>query len=125
MSNGNVLVASNSLFMRVMLWQILGTLDIDVTVAKNIKEVANQLAKKAPDIVLVDLSDEIVGNAEVPQLAKNSDPLCPVIALIPAQHDKPEVIVAMVRAGIDGYIRTPISAEQVKARIEQALRKSE
>lgn len=123
-TNGRVLVVSNALFMRLMLRHTLETLNLHVTVASNTKQAAERLLETAPDIVFVDIVDESDADIELFHLARNRNTSCVIIGLIPAEHEKPEIIVELVQAGMNGYVRGPISVERVKAQVETSMQKS-
>ncbi len=128
MERDTVLVGSSSLFMRTMLRQILESINIRVVVVKDGKELVDSQTKVKPDVTLLDLPIEspIAGMdpIEIIRLVKYHNPSTVVIALVPEQMDKPDVIVEAVEAGMQGYTKKPILVEELKARIRRTLEES-
>lgn len=121
-----VLVADGSTFMRIMLQNTLETLGFDVcATAKDGKECLDRCVETKPDIVLVDMALDGLDYASLVSTISQENPAVNVIMTVPEGLDDPDVIVAAVRAGIKGYIKKPLSAEDLRARFQRILRKEE
>ena len=123
MQGPKVLVADSSLFMRTMLKNQLESQGFSIVgVAKDRQECLSKCQELKPDIALVDIDmaekDDFALVKEVWGRDHSS-----VIIMIPDQPGLPEVVVEAVRAGAGGYIRKPVSPEDLKLRIKGALRR--
>ncbi len=123
MQGPKVLVADSSLFMRTMLKNQLESQGFSIVgVAKDRQECLSKCQELKPDIALVDIAmaekDDFALVKEVRERDHSS-----VIIMIPDQPGLPEVVVEAVRAGAGGYIRKPVSPEDLKLRIKGALRR--
>jgi two-component system chemotaxis response regulator CheY len=111
--------------MRIMLETALKKLGFEVvgTVKEGMEAVAiyRQLQ---PDIVLVDASLSGTDGIEVTRIISNENPSAVVIMLIDESTAKSNIIVDAVRAGASGYMRKPISAEEIKSSIQTAMMKA-
>ncbi|RJS82816.1 response regulator [Methanophagales archaeon] len=124
MTRGRVLVAEGSVFMRIMLTTTLERLGFEVVAtANNGKEAVDGYMELRPDIVLVDVELKDMDAIEITRVIANEDPSAVVIILIPESMDVPDIIVDAVRAGAKGYMRKPISAEEIEAHIRSAMRR--
>jgi two-component system chemotaxis response regulator CheY len=125
MKSQRVLIAAGSTFMRIMLETALKKLGFEVvgTVKEGMEAVAiyRQLQ---PDIVLVDASLSGTDGIEVTRIISNENPSAVVIMLIDESTAKSNIIVDAVRAGASGYMRKPISAEEIKSSIQTAMMKA-
>lgn len=121
-----VLVADGSTFMRIMLQNTLETLGFDVCgTAKDARECLDRSVEAKPDIVLADMALDGLDYAGLVSTISQENPAASVIMMVPEGLDDPDVIVSAVRAGIKGYIKKPLSAEQLRARFQRILRKEE
>ncbi len=117
-----VLIGDGSLFMRIMLTTTLESLGLKVVAtAKDSQEVVDKYLELKPHIVLLDLAIADVNDFATIRAIGHDNPSAAIILLIPEQLDIPDVIVDAVRAGAKGYMRKPISPEELKARIGSAL----
>jgi len=124
MTRGRVLVAEGSVFMRIMLTTTLERFGFEVVAtANNGKEAVDGYMELRPDIVLVDVELKDMDAIEITRVIANEDPSAVVIILIPESMDVPDIIVDAVRAGAKGYMRKPISAEEIEAHIRSAMRR--
>ena len=123
MKKGKVLIAEGSTFMRIMLTTALENLDFEVVgAAKNGEEAVDKYMELKPDIVLVDPALEGMDGIEVTRTIVNENPSAAVIMLIAEATDIPAIIVEAVRAGASGYMRKPLSSEEIEKSIESALK---
>jgi two-component system chemotaxis response regulator CheY len=124
MKREKILIADASAFMRIMLTTALEKLDFEVVgAAKNGEEAVDRYMVQKPDIVLVDAELKGIDAIEVTRIIINENPSAVVIMLITESTDIPDIIVEAVRAGAKGYMRKPVSAEEIEASIESALRR--
>lgn len=125
MESQRVLIAAGSTFMRIMLETALKRLGFEVvgTAKDGAKAVASYLELK-PDIVLVDASLPVTDGIEVTRIISNENPSAVVIMLISESIDNPNIIVDAVRAGASGYMRKPISAEEIESSIQSVTMKA-
>jgi len=113
-----VLLADNSVFVRILLANGLGTLGFEVVaVAGNGREALDMYARYRPDIALIDLKLDDAGGIEVIRTLVKNYPLAVVALMVPESMDDPEVIVEAIRAGARAYIRKPSSGEEMKKRL--------
>ncbi len=125
MESQRVLIAAGSTFMRIMLETALKRLGFEVvgTAKDGAKAVASYKELK-PDILLVDVSLPGTDGIEVTRIISNENPSAVVIMLIDESTDNPTIIVDAVRAGASGYMRKPISAEEIESSIQSATMKA-
>lgn len=125
MKKQKVLIADGSTFMRIMLTTALETLDFEVVgTAKNGMEAVDKYMELKPDIVLVDVALQVMDGIEVTRTIANQNPSAAVIMLIAESADNPDIIVESVRAGASGYMRKPVSAEEIEKSVESALKRA-
>ena len=119
-----VLIADGSTFMRIMLAMALEKGDFEVVgEAKNGKEAIDKYVELKPDIMLVDVALEEKDGFEVTRTVVNENPSAVVIMLITESASSPEVIIEAVRAGALGYIKKPLTAEEIEMCINDALKR--
>ncbi len=119
-----ILIGDGSLFMRIMLTTALESLGLKVVgTAKDSQEAVDKYLEFKPHIVLLDLAIADVNDFAALRAIGHDNPSAAIILMIPQQMDIPDVIVDAVRAGAKGYMRKPISPEELKARIGSALRR--
>lgn len=122
MKREKILIAEKSTFMRVMLTTALGKLGFDVLgSAKDGEDAVAKYKELKPDVVLVDIALDGIDGIEVTRRIVNEDPAAVVIMLIVDSLDIPDIIVEAVRAGAKGYMKKPISEEEIEKRIGGAL----
>jgi len=119
-----VLIGDCSLFMRVMLTTTLelGGFEVIAT-CEDSQEVTDKCMELKPRIVLLELAIAEVGDFAAVRVIAHDCPSTAIIIIVPEQLDNTDVIVDVVRAGAKGFMRKPISPEQLKARIGSALRR--
>lgn len=117
-----ILIAEGSTFMYIMLTSVLEKTGFEVIGnAKQSNEAITKCKELSPDILLMDIALEGDSIEAIREIA-NNNPSIVVIALIEESWENmPDIIVEAVRAGARGYIRKPISPEEMKKRIEGAL----
>jgi two-component system chemotaxis response regulator CheY len=125
MKSQRVMIAAGSTFMRIMLETALNRLGFEVagSVKDGVKAV-DRYKELKPDIVLVDSSLQGSDGVEVIRKISNENPSAVLIMLIGESKDNPDLIVDAVRAGASGYMRKPISAEEIKSSIQSATVKA-
>ena len=125
MESQRVLIAAGSTFMRIMLETALNRLGFEVVgTAKDGTEALASYKELKPDIVLVDVPLPGTDSIEVMRIISNENPSAVVIMLIDESTDNPNRIVDAVRAGASGYMRKPISAEEIESSIQSATMKA-
>jgi CheY-like chemotaxis protein len=118
MGKTRVLLADNSVFIRILLANGLGTLGFDVVaVAKDGQEAVEMYEQHKPDITLIDLKLDNGGGIEVIRALMKNNPLAVIAVMMPENLDDPDVIVEAVRAGAKAYIKKPTSGEELKMRL--------
>jgi len=119
-----VLIADGSTFMRIMLAMALEKSDFEVVgEAKNGREAIDKYMELKSDVMLVDVALEEKDGIEVTRAVVNENPSVVVIMLISESVNSPKVIVEAVRAGAVGYIKKPLTAEEIKMSIKDALKR--
>ena len=125
MESQRVLIAAGSTFMRIMLETALNRLGFEVVgTAKDGAKAVDSYRELKPDIVLVDVSLPGTGGIEVTRIISNENPSAVVIMLISESADNSHMIVDAVKAGASGYMRKPLSAEEIGTSLETAMKKS-
>ena len=123
MARTRIIIADNSLFRRIMLSNVLERLEFEIAAtAKGDQEAFDKYFELKPDIMLVDLV--VADDFRVVRAILNQDPSAVVILMIPERLDEPDVIVDAVRAGVKGYIREPISPDELQALLVKTLSKT-
>ncbi len=124
MKKAKVLIAEGSTFMRIMLATALERTDFEVVgEAKNGVEAINKCRELKPDVMLVDVALDGKDGIEVTRTVVNDDPSVVVIMLIGESVNSPDVIVAAIRAGALGYMKKPLTAEEIQQSIKGALKR--
>ena len=124
MARTRIIVADNSLFMRIILPNVLERLEFEIATAKDGREALDKYFELKPDIMLIDLVIAEPYDFAVVHAIQNQDPSAVVILMIPERLDEPDVIVDAVRAGVKGYIREPISPDELQALLVKTLSKT-
>ncbi|GAH61425.1 unnamed protein product [marine sediment metagenome] len=120
-----VLIADSSTFIVIMLTTVLEKLGFEVVgTAKDGKEAIDKYMKLKPDVMLVDAALEDIEGIEATRIIETENSSSIVILMVAESSDTPDLIVKAVKAGIKGYLRKPLSAEEVEARIGGVLKKS-
>jgi CheY-like chemotaxis protein len=126
MGKTRVLLADNSVFIRILLANGLGTLGFDVVaVAKDGQEAVEMYEQHKPDITLIDLKLDNGGGIEVIRALMKNNPLAVIAVMMPENLDDPDVIVEAVRAGAKAYIKKPTSGEELKMRLANLMGRSD
>ncbi len=124
MKKTRVLIADGSTFMRIMLATALERTDFEVVgEAKDGEEAIKKCRELKPDVMLVDVALDGKDGIEVTRTVVNDDPSVVVIMLISESINSPDVIVAAIRAGALGYIKKPLTAEEIQQSIRGALKR--
>ena len=117
-----ILVAESSTFMGLMLSTALKKLGFDVLgTAKDGKDAVAKYKELKPDVALVDTGLNGMNGIEVTRRIAVDDPSAVVIMLVMDSADDPEIIVEAVRAGAKGYIKKPLSEDDIEKSIGGAL----
>lgn len=120
-----VLIADSSTFIVIMLTTVLEKLGFEVVgTAKDGKEAIDKYMKLKPDVMLVDAELKDLEGIEATRIIESENSSAIVILMVAESSDTPDLIVKAVKAGIKGYLRKPLSAEEVEARIGGVLKKS-
>ncbi len=110
--------------MRIMLSNVLERLEFEIAAtAKDGQEALDKYFELKPDIMLIDLVVADPDDFAVVRAILNQDSSAVVILMIPEHLDEPGVIVDAVRAGVKGYIREPISPNELEALLGKTLHK--
>ncbi len=110
--------------MRIMLETTLKKLGFEVVgTAKDGVKAVDSYRELKPDIVLVDVSLPETDGIEVTRTISNENPSAVVIMLIGESADNSHMIVDAVKAGASGYMRKPLSAEEIESSIQNATMK--
>jgi len=127
MAKPRLLVADNSLFMRTVLKSQLEAMGYDVTTAATAKlsgaQVGSEHQDTQPDIALIDITIAEKDDFALVRAARECRHPCAVIVMIPEGPAFPELVVDAVRAGASGYIKKPVSPQDLGSRINNALRR--
>lgn len=124
MSTVSVLIAEGATFTRIMLAMALEKTDFEVAgEAKDGVEAVDKCKELKPDVMLVDVALEGKDGIEVTRAVVNANPSAAVIMLISEHVNSPGVIVEAVRAGAIGYIKKPLTAEEMETSIKDALKR--
>ncbi len=110
--------------MRIMLETALNRLGFEVVgTAKDGAKAVDSYRELKPDIVLVDVSLPGTDGIEVTRIISNENPSAVVIMLIGESADNSHIIVDAVKAGASGYMRKPLSTEEIESCIKGASMK--
>ena len=125
MSKQLVLMVDDELDNRVMMRYFLESWGYEVELASNGKEALEKVAEQRPALILLDLEMPVMDGFEACNLLK-SDPETediPVIMFtgLEATSDK----VKGIRKGADDYVVKTVDPEEIQARIEMILRRSQ
>ena len=125
MSKQLVLMVDDELDNRVMMRYFLESWGYEVELATNGKEALEKVAEQPPALILLDLEMPVMDGFEACNLLK-SDPETediPVIMFtgLEATSDK----VKGIRKGADDYVVKTVDPEEIQARIEMILRRSQ
>lgn len=119
MARTRIIIVATSLFMRIMLSHVLERLEFEIAAtAKDGRGALDKYFELKPDIVLIDLVVADLDDFAVVRAILNQDPSAIINLMIPERLDEPGVIVDAVRAGVKGYIREPISPDELGALLE-------
>ena len=124
MKSQRVLIAAGSTFMRIMLETTLKKLGFEVVgTAKDGVKAVDSYRELKPNVVLVDASLSGIDGIEVTRIISNENPSAVVIMLIGESADNSHIIVDAVKAGASGYMRKPLSTEEIESCIKGASMK--
>jgi adenylate cyclase len=116
-----VLVVDDSMIVCSMLTQGLMDLGYDVVSFENPKKAFEQLQTIQPDIVVSDYEMPELDGAELCRKIKSTTADMPVIIL--TAHDRDDALVGL-QAGADDYVRKGTSMEELGARIDTIMRRT-
>ncbi len=123
MAKTRIMIVDNSLFMRIMISNVLQRLEFETAAtAKDGREALDKYFELKPDIILMDLVVAELDDFAVVRAILNQDSSAMIILMIPECLDEPDVIVDAVRAGINGYIKEPVSPDKLEALLGKTLR---
>ncbi len=124
MEKPKAIVGDGSVFMRTMLRTHLEALNFEVAAtAKDGREALNMYLEVKPDIGLIDIAIAEADDFALIRAVQENVPLSAIFVMIPEQAGFPELVVDAVRAGASGYIKKPVSPEDLKSRIKSVLRR--
>ncbi|MFQ5450204.1 MAG: CHASE domain-containing protein [Nitrospinaceae bacterium] len=105
------LVADDNLQNRDMLSQILENAGFEVVTAKNGKEAIEQVRKRAPDIIFMDLRMPVMGGAEAIRTIKKEYGSIKTVAISASafEHQREKTL----KAGFDDFISKPFQIERI------------
>lgn len=119
-----VVIADGSAFVRIMLSTALQKLGFEIVeLAKDGMEAVDKCCELKPDILIIGLELEGMNGIEVTKAISSEDAATTVIMLVSDSEDISDRVVDAVKAGVMGFMRKPLTEEEIKARIEKALRK--
>ncbi len=123
MAKTRIMIVDNSLFMRIMISNVLQRLEFEIAAtAKDGREALDKYFELKPDIILMDLVVAELDDFAVVRATLNQDSSAMIILMIPECLDEPDVIVDAVRAGVNGYIKEPVSPDKLEALLKKTLR---
>ncbi len=123
MAKTRIMIVDNSLFMRIMISNVLQRLEFETAAtAKDGREALDKYFELKPDIILMDLVVAELDDFAVVRAILNQDSSAMIILMIPECLDEPDVIVDAVRAGVNGYIKEPVSPDKLEALLGKTLR---
>ena len=123
MAKTRIMIVDNSLFMRIMISNVLQRLEFETAAtAKDGREALDKYFELKPDIILMDLVVAELDDFAIVRAILNQDSSAMIILMIPECLDEPDVIVDAVRAGVNGYIKEPVSPDKLEALLGKTLR---
>lgn len=110
--------------MRIIFKSALERLGFEVVgTAKDGKEALDRCVETKPDIILLDMALEGMDCVTLTRAITERDPQANVILLVAEDSGDPNSIIEAVRAGVKGYIRKPVSVEELETRLANMLRR--
>jgi len=102
---------------------VLETQGHQILLAQNGEEALTQFEAQAPDLILLDIMMPHKNGLDVCQEIRRSAPLLPIIFLTAKQQVQD--LVLGFNSGADDYITKPFNRQELLARVQSALRRSE
>ncbi|SFC48834.1 DNA-binding response regulator, OmpR family, contains REC and winged-helix (wHTH) domain [Nocardioides terrae] len=116
----HVLVLEDDYGLRTSLRLVLEQDGYSVLEASDAETALTLLSEHAVDVMLVDL---MLGGIDGFTFIRNARPQTAAPILIISARDSAQDVVAALEAGADDYVRKPFEVEEVKARLNAALRR--
>lgn len=117
-----IVVVEDELFMREELVSILQKESYDIFFITSFLNIANQILKESPDLVLLDLNLPGITGFEICKAVKQKSTV-PILVLTSRDHLKDELHA--LDLGADEYITKPCHKDRLLARISNLLRRYE
>ncbi|MEU6802616.1 response regulator transcription factor [Streptomyces neyagawaensis] len=118
----HVLVVDDDPGIRRLLISALGFAGFEVDVAGDLAEALEQVARRAPDVIVLDVMLPGADGFEILQLLRSRTVDVPVLFL--TARDAVEDRVRGLRLGGDDYVTKPFSVVEVGARLQALLRRA-
>lgn len=119
--NMRILVVDDFSTMRRLIRNLLRQLGYAYTVEADDGTTALPILKQGGiDFLITDWNMSVMHGIELLRAVREDSELCSLPVLMVTAEAKRDQIVAAVRAGVDGYILKPFSAEALSAQIERA-----
>ena len=117
-----VLVVEDLLSMGKMILGLLKQLEfVQVTLANDGNEAMKMLQEERFDVVLSDLYTDGVGGMEIlKEIRSDADMKNTAVIFISDEKEK-EIILQAIKAGVNGYIVKPLTANTLEEKIQAAL----
>ena len=117
----HVLIVDDEASVREMVSDALRFAGYEVSSARDAVEALNAVAKRRPDLLVVDINMPGMNGHELLQHLRKQGDAIPVILLTARQAF--EDVVDGLRSGADDYVRKPFRLEELLLRIEAVLRR--
>jgi len=117
----NVLVVEDHAHLRALLAEFLQLLGCTVDAASNGREALERVRRKAPDLILLDLSMPVMDGRQFTATARREQLLSDVpIVLMSSSHEGPDV-GSQIRA--NAFLPKPFTLDQLAAVVERFSRR--
>ena len=125
MSKGRVLVVDDELDNRVMMRYFFESWDYEVELACNGQEALEKVEANRPDLVLLDLEMPIMNGFEACDRLKNSPETEQIPVIMFTGLEQTTDKVKGIRKGADDYVVKTVDPEELQARVEMILRRTQ
>src|SRR5262245_36173253 len=120
-SDTHILIVDDDLEIRQLLARYLSEQGFQVTTAESGSKMSEALAKRAPDLVVLDVMLEDASELELFRPLR-SKPTTPIILLTALKEDIDRIVG--LEFGADDYVSKPFNPRELLARIRAVLRRS-